>query len=203
MAFDKKYQNYGVIKIENNTVRLYESQQNYLTLNTSGGIPVMANWAGDTVNVTMSDGKIKTSFIIITVQGKNIIEEVNINLRQHIDSTNNFSILKNSATYISEDFAFIKLPYYYSENIKVGNEHLSFSIAGIENINLNNLKKNIYEVRFFVYRKYNLFNPYHRCVQTCFVSESKLYSLFTKFPIEFKENGSSKKKKENNNYFNK
>jgi hypothetical protein len=59
MAFDKKYQNYGVIKIENNTVRLYESQQNYLTLNTSGGIPVMANWAGDTVNVTMSDGKVR------------------------------------------------------------------------------------------------------------------------------------------------
>ena len=47
MAFDKKYQNYGVIKIENNTVRLYESQQNFLTLNTSGGIPILANWAGD------------------------------------------------------------------------------------------------------------------------------------------------------------
>lgn len=59
MAFDKKYQNYGVIKIENNTVRLYESQQNYLTLNTSGGTPVSAHWAGEAVIVQMADGKVR------------------------------------------------------------------------------------------------------------------------------------------------
>lgn len=59
MAFDKKYQNYGVVKIENGTVRLYESPQNYLTLNTSGGTPVSANWAGENVVVTMSDGKVR------------------------------------------------------------------------------------------------------------------------------------------------
>jgi hypothetical protein len=59
MAFDKKYQNFGVVKVENNTVRLYESQQNYLTLNTSGGTPVSANWSGENVNVTMADGKVR------------------------------------------------------------------------------------------------------------------------------------------------
>ncbi len=59
MAFDKKYQNYGVIKIENGSVRLYESQINYLTLNTSGGTPVAANWAGENVIVTMADGKVR------------------------------------------------------------------------------------------------------------------------------------------------
>lgn len=32
MLFDKKHQNYGVIKIEN--VRLYGSQMNYFVLNT-------------------------------------------------------------------------------------------------------------------------------------------------------------------------
>jgi hypothetical protein len=42
MAFDKKYQNYGGIKIENGIVRLYESQQNFLTLNTSSGTPESA-----------------------------------------------------------------------------------------------------------------------------------------------------------------
>lgn len=57
MAFDRKYQNYGVIKIEGGTVRLYESQQNFLTLNTSGGTPVSAFWAGDCVVVGMADGK--------------------------------------------------------------------------------------------------------------------------------------------------
>jgi hypothetical protein len=59
MGFDKKYQNYGVIKVENGTVRLYESQQNYLTLNTSGGIPVSAHWSGENVIVTMRDGKVR------------------------------------------------------------------------------------------------------------------------------------------------
>jgi hypothetical protein len=70
MAFDKKYQNYGVIKIENGAVRLYESQQNYLTLNTSGGTPVSANWAGENVIVNMADGKVRRytlqqSYIVI------------------------------------------------------------------------------------------------------------------------------------------
>jgi hypothetical protein len=59
MAFDKKYQSYGVIKIENGTVRLYESQQNFLTLNTSGGTPVSAHWSGDAVIVNMADGKVR------------------------------------------------------------------------------------------------------------------------------------------------
>ena len=59
MAFDKKYQNYGVIKIENGSVRLYESQINYLTLNMSGGTPVAANWSGENVIVTMADGKVR------------------------------------------------------------------------------------------------------------------------------------------------
>jgi hypothetical protein len=62
MAFDKKFHNCGVIKIENGKVRLYESQQNFLELNTSdssGAKPVLANWTGDTVAVTMSDGKVR------------------------------------------------------------------------------------------------------------------------------------------------
>lgn len=59
MAFDKKYQNYGVVKVENGNVRLYESQQNYLTLNTSGGTAVSANWSGENVIVTMADGKVR------------------------------------------------------------------------------------------------------------------------------------------------
>jgi hypothetical protein len=59
MAFDKKYQNYGVVKVENNAVHLYESQQNRLTLNTSGGTPVSAVWSGENVIVTMADGKVR------------------------------------------------------------------------------------------------------------------------------------------------
>jgi hypothetical protein len=146
-------------------------------------------------NETKSNRKIKTAFLIITLQGKNIIDEVNNNLNQQVKKTNDFIVIKNSANYSSENFAFIKLPYYYSENLRVGNEHLSFSIAGTENMNLNNLNKKIYEVRFFVYRKYNLLNPYHRCVQTCFISESKLDSLFIDLPDEAKDEKLEKQKK--------
>ncbi len=143
-------------------------------------------------NETKSNRKIKTAFLIITLQGKNIIDEVNNNLNQQVKKTNDFIVLKNSANYSSENFTFIKLPYYYSENLRVGNEHLSFSIAGTENMNLN---KKIYEVRFFVYRKYNLLNPCHRCVQTCFISESKLDSLFIDLPDEAKDEKLEKQKK--------
>lgn len=57
MAFEKKHQDYGVIKIENGSVLLYESQQNFLKLNTSGGTPILAQWAGENVIVKMADGK--------------------------------------------------------------------------------------------------------------------------------------------------
>ncbi len=70
MAFDKKYQNFGVIKIENGSVHLYESQQNFLKLNTSGGTPISAQWAGENVIVNMADGKarrytLQQSFTVI------------------------------------------------------------------------------------------------------------------------------------------
>ncbi|MEI7509408.1 MAG: hypothetical protein WCJ62_08075 [Flavobacterium sp.] len=133
-------------------------------------------------NKTYEDKKIFAAFLIITKQSEDIVSEVNKYLNQSFIDTNSFLNLSTYKTLIKEDFAFIQLPYYYSENLRVGNEHLSFSIAGIENTNINNLNKNIYEVRFFIYRKFNFLNPYHRCVQTCFVSDSKLNSLFIDLP---------------------
>jgi hypothetical protein len=89
--------------------------------------------------------------------------------------------LNSQKTLIKEDFAFIQLPYYYSENIKVGNKYLSYSLGTIHQRLLSNREK-IYEVRFFVYRDTKDVNPLHRIVQTCFVSESKLNSLFIDLP---------------------
>ncbi len=59
MAFDNKYQNYGVIKIESNRVNLFESSQNYLTLNTGGETPLSAHWAGEAVIVNLANGKVR------------------------------------------------------------------------------------------------------------------------------------------------
>jgi hypothetical protein len=64
MAFENKYVDFGVIKVEKNragenTVNIYFTQQSFLTLNTSGGVPVSANWAGDQVVVHFSDGKVR------------------------------------------------------------------------------------------------------------------------------------------------
>lgn len=129
-------------------------------------------------NETNTDREITASFIIIIKQGEDILDKTNTMLNQNFKSTTKFIHLKDSKNIINESFAFIQLPYYTSENIKVGNEDLSFSLGGFEKVNSVNPTQKIYEVRFFVYRKSNSINPYHRCVQTCFVSMSGLDDLF-------------------------
>jgi hypothetical protein len=128
-------------------------------------------------NKTDDDKKIHAAFLIITKQSLDIVNEVNKHLNQSFKNTNSFLNLSSHKTLIKEDFAFIQLPYYYSENIKVGNEDLSYSLGTIQQRLPGNRKK-IYEVRFFVYRDPKDVNPYHRIVQTCFISESKLDYLF-------------------------
>jgi hypothetical protein len=128
-------------------------------------------------NETSVDRKIYASFLIITKQGSDIVEEVNKNLNQSFKFTNNFSNLKFDKNKIDDDFAFIQLPYYYSENVKVGNEDLSFSLGSVFKNKINE-QSQIYEVRFFVFRNPKDTNPYHRSVQTVFSSEIKLNKLF-------------------------
>lgn len=58
MAWDSKYINFGVIKIEGDRVKLYRDQNNYTTV--SVGKPITnAAWAGGELNITMSDGKVR------------------------------------------------------------------------------------------------------------------------------------------------
>jgi hypothetical protein len=58
MAWDSKYINFGVVKIEGDRVKLYRDSNNYTTI--SVGKPVTsANWAGGELNITMSDGKVR------------------------------------------------------------------------------------------------------------------------------------------------
>jgi len=91
--------------------------------------------------------------------------------------------LKDHKTLTKEDFAFIQLPYYYNENIKVDNEDLSYSIGTILEKHPNRSQE-IYEVRFFVYRDPKDTNPYHRIVQTTFSAEQSIRELFKNLEIK-------------------
>jgi hypothetical protein len=53
-----KERNYGVIKVDNDRVKLYNSQTSYITINV--GSPVNeARWVGDKLLVTMENGKVR------------------------------------------------------------------------------------------------------------------------------------------------
>lgn len=114
---------------------------------------------------------------------------MNKELRQEFESTTEFVNLKRTKSVIKPSFAFIHLPYYYSENIKVGNEDLSFSIGGFESSNSESRTKQIYEVRFFVYRNVDDINYYHRSVQTCFSTCINLNALFEDYAKNSPEPG--------------
>ncbi len=58
MAWDPKYPNYGVVRIENDKVKLYRDQNNYTTISV-GKTVTNAVWAGQELNITMSDGKVR------------------------------------------------------------------------------------------------------------------------------------------------
>jgi hypothetical protein len=58
MAWDSKYVNYGVVKIDGSKVKVYKDSSNYTTI--SVGKPVTAaSWAGGELNISMSDGKVR------------------------------------------------------------------------------------------------------------------------------------------------
>jgi len=58
MAWDSKYSAFGVIKIQGDKVCLYSSRGNYATISTGKQI-TNAVWAGNILNVTLSDGKVR------------------------------------------------------------------------------------------------------------------------------------------------
>ena len=58
MAWDSKFFNYGVIKVEGNSVKIYKDQYTYSTIHV--GQPVNnASWAGGELNVSLASGKVR------------------------------------------------------------------------------------------------------------------------------------------------
>jgi hypothetical protein len=58
MAWDSKFINFGVVKIEGNNVKVYKDSSNYTTVAVQSPVS-NANWAGGELNVTLSTGKVR------------------------------------------------------------------------------------------------------------------------------------------------
>lgn len=147
------------------TYSIKSSYEKYLILS------VMTKKEGDFIHIitkiennTEIPKDLNFAFLFISKQNKNPIEMMNslvIGKPKPFNYTNDFIKLKGNCESIieNENAIYIPLSFYYSENIKIGDESPTYSYV----IDCNNtvLLNNIYTVRFYVFPK----NGYHR--STC------------------------------------
>lgn len=105
--------------------------------------------------------RIYSAFLIVTPVNVDFIASINEKFQTNYNFSNSLSGLKFQNDRIEKDFALIHLPYYSEENLRVGNENLSFEIP-YKSINRGHYR--FYNIRFFVFRTKNDVNPYHRVV---------------------------------------
>lgn len=109
------------------------------------------------------DKKISNAFIIVSPEnlklfsaGQLIANQLKIGLKVY--STTQFEYIKsNGPVYIDKQVAFIPLSFYYDENIRIGDEKLTYRCT----LDNNQLDKGNYSVRFFIYGE----NRLHRATQ--------------------------------------
>ncbi|MFN8366523.1 MAG: hypothetical protein U0Y96_04690 [Candidatus Kapaibacterium sp.] len=58
MAWESKYYNYGVVKIDGNNVKVYYDQSNYITIYVNEQI-TQVSWAGGELNVSLANGNVR------------------------------------------------------------------------------------------------------------------------------------------------
>jgi len=58
MAWDPKFPTFGVLKIEGKNIKVYSSRDNYTILTFTVAVN-NALWAGNFLNVTLADGKVR------------------------------------------------------------------------------------------------------------------------------------------------
>jgi hypothetical protein len=111
--------------------------------------------------------KISFACLIITpqsetetlIQDLNTINE-NLGLTQEIKHTNNIIYWKKLAPISINNLAFIPLSFYYSENISISNEALSYEV----DLSKTKFDAGIYSVRFFVFSKEHPHRSTHRLI---------------------------------------
>ena len=59
MAWDKKFKDYGVLKIEKNNIRVHCGAQQYDSIYINEGGITNALWAGDSIVVYLTNNKIR------------------------------------------------------------------------------------------------------------------------------------------------
>ncbi len=60
MAWDKKFVDFGVVKIDGkNKVKVYKDNLNYTTISVGSDTITDARWTGDNLSIWLSNGKVK------------------------------------------------------------------------------------------------------------------------------------------------
>jgi hypothetical protein len=107
--------------------------------------------------------KIENAFLIISPEDKDILEIGNIiakelRIDKTIESTNQFELFTpENPIYINDTCAIIPLQYYFSENIHIADETLSYCCS----VDKTKFSKGNYSVRFYIFCK----GRYHRSTQ--------------------------------------
>lgn len=116
------------------------------------------------INKSREDKDIDYSFILISKQEDDILEKIQsiddfLKLNEEIGCSNDFIKLKDKIEkplIIDNSVCIIPLEFYFSENIRIGNENPSYTFSfHKDDIKLN---EGIYSVRFYIFPK----NGYHR-----------------------------------------
>jgi len=125
------------------------------------------------LNKSGVDKRIYYAFLLLTKQDENIITKINSLLNTSFFYTNDFVNLNKLLGHNiikSTDTAIIPLPFYYSENISIGNESPQYTFTFDNNI--WKLKKGIYSVRFFIFPGLDEVHQLHRSTVDSLVVES-------------------------------
>lgn len=138
---EKKEKDYLDLRIETKTENDFHSIKTQV-LNKSGSYKV-----------------IDYSFLLITKQERNFIDDVNsviqhLNLDLQLDYTPNFNQLKNKIReplFINNSIGIIPLEFFFSENIAISNENPCFTYSFDNRV--INLQQGIYSVRFYIFPK--------------------------------------------------
>lgn len=121
-------------------------------------------------NSSVKDKKIEFACLIITPHHGNenqLINDINDlkgESRPLIKYTNDINNWKDSGMTVSLDYQkqFIPIPFYYSENIRIGNESLQYEVP----LMIENLNKGNYSVRFFVFSTDSHYHRSTHCILT-------------------------------------
>jgi hypothetical protein len=105
--------------------------------------------------------EISNSFIIISKSDNDFLDELKkLFPQKEINYTNDLKDIKEKSN--NEKIYFIPVDFYYSENVRIADEDLSYSV----DLEPLNIPDGSYEVRFFVFPKAKRLHRSSQCIVT-------------------------------------